>query len=182
LDSMALDIPSALLTVKGVLIQRGSPKDCARIYRLPRDNPQLLAAWLSLIPANSNSVQSPRPTRPPMIAAKSVAMSAEDLHVIRGELAHTLLTDLSLNRKSGNLLMPAAGDIDYPTVPDEEDLIGFLTTGNFSLTEGKSVGIGNLHVGSILKGVGAEERLERLCIIRDSGMGLGRLARWEICE
>ena len=131
---------------------------------------------------------------------------------------------------------PRAGKKEYPSVPDEEDLIGFVTTGNFNLGEGRATGIGNIALSRVLpvqtpetfvagpvgkgghgkdgmngpdiavehdgkdgegktagsagkneskegegwKGVlSSLVREDKLCIIREAGEGLGRLARWE---
>ncbi|KAK2760271.1 hypothetical protein FQN54_002339 [Arachnomyces sp. PD_36] len=84
-------------------------------------------------------------------------------------------------------------------IPGEEDLIGFITTGNYNLHEGQGTGIGSIWVQRVLdftpsqareerssagKGVqnikkgGGRER--RLCIIRAAGERLGRLGIWEI--
>lgn len=84
---------------------------------------------------------------------------------------------------------PEPGHKDYPVVPDEADLIGFVTTGNFSLKEGKGVGIGSLLMERItpleddreidLKGKQVLKREHFFCIVRDAGQSHGRLAEWE---
>jgi ribonuclease P/MRP protein subunit POP1 len=80
-------------------------------------------------------------------------------------------------------------------VPNEEDLIGFVTTGNFNLGEGKGIGIGSLLLSKVkpvsdasvnttessqVVKPGMYRKEERLCIIRDAGQAVGRLARWEL--
>lgn len=101
------------------------------------------------------------------------------------------------------------GDPAYPSVPDKEDLIGFVTTGNFDLGQGKASAIGCVAVEKVRfssgkqqreiedeDGVGGEGRVwmelkglegklgkkvvGRLCVVRDAGMAVGRLARWEL--
>ena len=77
--------------------------------------------------------------------------------------------------------MPKAGEKEYPPVPDEIDLIGFVTTGNYNLAEGRCEAIGNVAVARV---VGADHETKRteprnLCIVREAGQGLGRLARWK---
>lgn len=65
-----------------------------------------------------------------------------------------------------------AGEEDYPLVPDEADLMGFVTTGNYNLVEGMPTAIANLAVhraGS-----------DGVCIVRQAGSTIGRLARWEV--
>jgi len=79
-----------------------------------------------------------------------------------------------------------AGEDDYPVVPDKEDLIGFVTTGNYNLGEGKGTGIGNLLMKKLLEdkasgmagNKSAQGEDERLCIVREAGQSIGRLARW----
>ena len=70
----------------------------------------------------------------------------------------------------------------YPLVPDAEDLIGFVTTGAFNLAEGKGSAIGSVCVAKILEGRGdaGKKGQRRLCIVRNAGEKMGRLARWEI--
>lgn len=73
---------------------------------------------------------------------------------------------------------PCAGDAAYPAVPAEEDLIGFVTTGNFNLGEGSASAIGCVALARVVQDEGGKEE-RRMCIVREAGQGLGRLARWE---
>lgn len=114
-----------VFTVKLTYVQRGTPTDRARIYRLPT-NPSLRAQWLALAPKRAKQ------------------------------------------------------PLEYPSVPSEEDCIGFVTTGNFSLKEGLGIGVGALAFGKVFgEGKG---QVGRLCVVRDVGTGMGRLARWEVVE
>ena len=63
--------------------------------------------------------------------------------------------------------------------PDEEDLIGYITTGNFNLGEGHGTGIGNIALSKVKLELEGGKR-GALCIVREAGMGLGRIARWEM--
>jgi ribonuclease P/MRP protein subunit POP1 len=71
----------------------------------------------------------------------------------------------------------------YPTCPGEEDLLGFVTTGNVSLLEGRGRAVGAL---SFTRAEIEEERwreekqFSRWCIVRDVGKEIGRLAKWEV--
>lgn len=117
-----------IFTVKLTYVQRGTPTDRARIYRLPAD-PSLRAQWLALVP-------------------KRVKEQKEQK--------------------------------EHPSVPPEQDCIGFVTTGNFSLKEGLGVGVGALAFEKVF-GVGVGTgAVGRLCVVRDVGTGIGRLARWEV--
>jgi hypothetical protein len=74
-----------------------------------------------------------------------------------------------------------AGDEDYPVVSNEEDLIGFVTTGNYNLAEGAPTATANLALHRVLgvEGKGLE-KVDRVCIVREAGHALGRLARWDV--
>ena len=67
-----------------------------------------------------------------------------------------------------------------PSCPPVEDLIGFVTTGNFNLAEGKGTGIGNLLVAKVIDDVRADGDVGTLCVVRNAGESVGRLARWEV--
>jgi len=72
---------------------------------------------------------------------------------------------------------------DYPIAPGEEDLIGFVTTGEFNLAEGKGVAVGSVVVTKVLESLKRDKQAGckegRLCIVRNAGERMGRLARWE---
>jgi ribonuclease P/MRP protein subunit POP1 len=72
---------------------------------------------------------------------------------------------------------------EHPLVPDEEDLIGFVTTGEFNLAEGKGVAIGTVLVAKAIEGLRRENKHEvkggRWCIVRNAGERIGRLAQWD---
>jgi ribonuclease P/MRP protein subunit POP1 len=66
------------------------------------------------------------------------------------------------------------GHEQYPPVPPAEDIIGFVTTGNYSLSNGRPVGVGAVAWKKISDNV-----WDRWCVVRDVGSDIGRLARWE---
>ncbi|KAL2262254.1 hypothetical protein VTK26DRAFT_2004 [Humicola hyalothermophila] len=69
----------------------------------------------------------------------------------------------------------------HPLCPGEEDLIGFVTTGAFSLSEGKGTAIGSISAAKALESVREAGPSEgRLCVVRNSGESVGWLARWEL--
>ena len=164
-----------LMTVKITVLSRGTPTPCARIYTLENISPSLRFKWLSLIPTTSNRKPPPKtkPSRP-----RPPSKDAPP-HIQRQHLAHCLLTPTKILAASDTKRIAQAGDADYPNVPGDEALIGFVTTGNLNLKEGRGVGIGCLDVGKVGKGKGREGREGRLCVVREAGMGVGRLARWE---
>ncbi|MCJ1228811.1 hypothetical protein MMC12_005474 [Toensbergia leucococca] len=162
--------PTALITIHLTLLNRGTPTPCARIYRLPTTNPTLLTKYLALATPPPSHRKQP-PTLP-----KTTPQHTRTQH-----LAASLLTTPPSNQAP-----QAAGDAAYPGSPAEEDLIGFVTTGNFNLGEGRGVGVGCIAIAKVVGkegGVGfgsnRREKWGGLCIIREAGQGLGRLARWE---
>ncbi|KAG9185715.1 ribonuclease P/MRP protein subunit POP1 [Alternaria panax] len=138
-----------VFTVKITMVQRGAPTDCARIYRLPTD-PELGSKWLSLMP---------RPD---------------------AERTRTKQKGRGSGEKRGRSLLdngpPKAGEEDYPLVPDEADLIGFVTTGNYNLAEGMPTAVANVAAHK----VAGVPSADRVCIVRQAGSTIGRLARWEV--
>ncbi|KAM3415662.1 hypothetical protein BST61_g9181 [Cercospora zeina] len=161
-------IPSPLLnptiTITLHCLTRGTPQTCARIYRLPTTSATLRKSWLALHPCNKSHSTGPKNSLPPPLPKKAPA------YLVQRHLAQSLIQG------------PARANEDsYPECPGEGDLIGFITTGNLNLSEGRGTGIGNLLLSKILEDVqqyGEEE--SRLCIVRNSGQSLGRLARWEL--
>lgn len=72
----------------------------------------------------------------------------------------------------------------HPLCPDEKDLIGFVTTGAFSLSEGRGTAVGSVSAERALEmlrggGSAAAAREGKLCIVRNAGESVGWLARWE---
>lgn len=167
--SDASTMPS-LFTVKITMVQRGIPTECARIYRLPTKNAELRNQWLALLPIPGVKRQSKKPYN-------GYASDAPD-HFKRKELARSLLRAPRLDNGC-----PKAGEDEYPIVPDEEDLIGFVTTGNYNLAEGMPTAIANLALHRIMESKegdtqGAQQG--RVCIVRQAGSTIGRLATWEV--
>lgn len=81
---------------------------------------------------------------------------------------------------------PAANRLDvggghHPLCPGEEDLLGFVTAGAFSLSEGRGAAVGSLSAAralETLRETGAREG--KLCVVRNAGESVGWLARWEL--
>ena len=156
-----------VITVKLVLLQRGVPTACARIYRLPTANNALLQQWLSLL----STTRSKKPHNKRLYPAPPEPNAP--MHEVRRHLAQSLLLDETNTDVQ-------AGDKEYPECPCEEDLVGFVTTGNFNLGEGRGTGIGCVLLEKVLgDGDGAKEN-RQVCIVREAGQAIGRLARWEL--
>ncbi|KAJ5772437.1 hypothetical protein N7520_002966 [Penicillium odoratum] len=147
----------ALAPVGVTLCSRGTPVPCARIYRLPTD-PTLREKWLDLASTNKNSEQKRK-------VRTSSELSDEEA---RRQLAEALLSSSAPEVTS-----------DYLEVPTEEDLIGFVISGNYNLSEGKGTGIGSILLSKVLvSDVKQHER--KMCIVRAAGEKIGRLGVWEL--
>lgn len=168
---------NALVAVKITLIGRGVPIQCARVYRLPMDDHELREKWLSMLTIKVQ--KSSKPSR------ASVVPKDAPPHIVQRHLAATLLEPPDILQ---------SGDPAYPNVPSEQHLIGFVTTGNFNLGEGKGTGIGSIMLSKVVEYKAWNEvnaagkdgksvpgtRDEHLCIVREAGQVLGRLAKWEV--
>jgi len=160
---------SALVTVRLTMLNQGVPRTCARIYRFPINDTELRQNWLSLLPSQSHR-KSPRHKRAPMLRKPPKDASNVDY---RAYLAARILDpDDGARNPSTTKHLP---------VPDEVDLIGFVTAGNFNLTEGLGTGIGSIALAKVLGGdLRVDRKEQRLCIVRDAGQSIGRVARWEL--
>ena len=175
---------SALACVKISLLDRGTPIPRARIYRLPSADANLRNKWID----QQQQGKGKRHTKKePRLTKQHQRQQAEDTTLLsrgqsRQRLAASLLSDDLLSREDRRQHLP---------IPSEEDLIGFVTTGNFNLSEGKGTGIGSILPYKVLqdnnnddsRGKNKEKRDEknrRLCIVRGAGERVGRLGTWDI--
>ena len=189
----------ALATVSVTLLSRGVPTPCARIYRLPTNNPTLRSAWLALskptptskqsakkLPRTPQKIQVPHATSPTSIAANRPLLAQAVLNWNKNKNKN-----MDSSWDLPNSADPVqAGDSLYPVVPDEEDLIGFVTAGNFNLGEGRGTGVGCVAWRKVLesgdvsrkreKGVGGEMEMGGLCVVREAGSEIGRVGRWRV--
>ena len=181
--------PSAVANIQITLVSRGIATQCARIYRLPRSSsaidlstnssspPTTREQWLALLPRTSNSKLLPNNKSKTVKSLRRIPLNTPLPQRVR-LLAQNLLQQPPLtypgNKNEGN---------DYPLVPDESDLIGFVTTGEFNLVEGKGVAIGSVVVTKVVEGLRRDSKKAakegRLCIVRNAGEKVGRLGRWE---
>lgn len=161
-----IDVKSALATVRLTLLTRGVPQTCARIYRLPSatSHPELRKQWLAQLPSNQPSHKR---GKGPKHGLPRLPKDAPK-HVVQRRLAQSLIEP------------PRAGEDSYPACPDEEDLVGFVTTGNFNLGEGQGTGVGSILLERVLEDARKGGETGRVCIVRNAGNAVGRLARWDI--
>jgi ribonuclease P/MRP protein subunit POP1 len=165
----------------------GIASPCARIYRLPSPpstqevaTPSGIATrqeWLSLLPAVPGKARLSS-------KAKSKITSQHSRIPLNTPLPQRvrLLAESLLRTPLPYPPDKAAAD-GHPIVPDEDDLIGFVTTGEFNLAEGKGVAIGTVLVTKVIEELQRDRKLGikdgRLCIVRSAGEKIGRLAHWE---
>jgi len=198
----------SLITVKVTMVARGEPKPCARIYRLPSAShyPTTQVA----VPATDPSPTAPAGTLPPGLRGQWTTIAREIYERKKGGNKQHGNTkgnqglqrmpkgvDLATRKRllAENLLStalpyppPKGNKTDMggkPLVPNEEDLIGFVTSGHFNLAMGRGSGIGHLSCAKaaeavqMARGTAGEQGLDRLCIVRNAGESVGWLARWE---
>jgi ribonuclease P/MRP protein subunit POP1 len=184
-----LPLPSAVATIRITLVSRGIASPCARIYRLPdptlSQNSSTTSSslstkreqWLSLLPTTSRSKPLPKPNSKTAKDIGRIPLNTPLPQRVR-LLAQSLL-------QQPPLPFPANKDegVGYPLVPNEEDIIGFVTTGEFDLAEGKGVAVGTVFVTKVVESLRGDGKKGanggRLCIVRNAGEKIGRLARWE---
>ena len=174
--------PRALTPVTIMLIGRGLPATCARIYRLPTNDPELRATW-SALARQSLGVSSLRNRdQQAAMTSRQEALSEHDkveaVATARAALATSLLEDPQATISHA----VEANDPRYPVVPDATDLIGFVTTGNYNLGAGRGTAIGNIVIArAVALEKGAKLSIRKgLCIVREAGQLCGRIARWRV--
>ncbi|KAK4240121.1 ribonucleases P/MRP protein subunit POP1-domain-containing protein [Achaetomium macrosporum] len=193
---------NSIVTISLTFTTRGVADTCARIYRLPPRKsravepsaetevlatdpgstergslpPDLRDQWLRKLPSPRNKGQGSSASR---LAAPPQMAPDVDMETRKTLLAQSLIaTELPYPRPTTNQL-----DIGghHPLCPGEEDLLGFVTTGAFSLSEGKGTAIGSISAQKALEALReAGAREGKLCVVRNAGESVGWLARWEI--
>lgn len=186
----------SVATIRITLVTKGIASPSARIYRLPRaadhsssvlSEPSITSAppttreqWLALLPPPSHSKV---PLNPKSKAKAAKTTTRIPLNTPLPQRVRLLAQSL-LQEPPRQYSQYASGknEEDFPLVPDEEDLIGFVMTGEFNLAEGKGVAVGSVVVEKILEGLRRDGKGKegRLCIVRNAGEKMGRLARWEV--
>ncbi|KAL2001792.1 hypothetical protein VTN02DRAFT_1220 [Thermoascus thermophilus] len=178
----------ALATVKISLFNRGTPTPRARIYRLPTTNDDLRRRWLSLASPSTAHAGRAQPRQQQQRQQKQPQHEA-DPHDCRQRLAASLLSSTQSQSVDDGSSGIDGNDPHIP-LPPEEDLIGFVTTGSYNLSEGRGTGIGSILVSKVVDaatGAGArgskgrgKEKERRMCIVRAAGERVGRLGFWEL--
>ena len=170
--SQAFDTSPGLAIVKITMLRQGVASPCARIYRLPTDNLELRQAWVNESNPSVDMKKVPRQ------ALRQRPQPNDPLHERRQYLAAMLLAEpQDKDSRQGGCLV----------VPNERDLVGFVTTGNFNLADGKGTCVGSIlfeKVRNVPEECGLSQdafaKHRQLCIVRESGQGSCRLARWDL--
>lgn len=191
--------PYSIVTVKLTLLGRGVAEPCARIYRLPaREDTLLTPATQPEVPATqppSQSKELPADLRDKWLAQIHGSLAKRhkplenkdnqprrfpagaDFDTQKVLLAQTLLTSKAPFPPE----KVPGGSGDHPLVPGEEDLIGYVTKGEFCLTQGQAMAIGSISVERALEALRTGgEKEGRVCVVRNAGEEVGWVARWDV--
>lgn len=191
--------PGSIVTVRFQVLGRGVVDTCARMYRLPPTQPSatsthadvpatlppskepgklptdLQEQWLAQIPKKP---EQNRPKRPPRFN------SAVDLDI---ETRKRLLAQELVASQAAPYPPPASTHDNingHPLCPDAADLIGFVTTGSYSLKMGRANGIATISAEKALEEMQRYKRRDgaaaRICVVRNAGQNVGWVAKWEL--
>ncbi|KAK8005232.1 ribonucleases P MRP subunit POP1 [Apiospora arundinis] len=184
--------PFSVAAVRISFLSRGTPDTCARIYRLPMEQPASTQAevpatepptkgsnsklpadigkqWLAQIPQSLTTKQG-KPRKPPKFSVSSEM----NLETRKRLLAQELLKQPPLTYPP---ISPTQDNINgHPLCPDAEDLIGFVTAGSYHLRTGQSEGIATISASEAIQ----HKAGEGLCVVRNVGQNVGWIARWKL--
>ncbi|KAI1417207.1 POPLD-domain-containing protein [Hypoxylon sp. FL1857] len=175
--------PASLVTANIQILGRGVPTTCARIYRLP--DVKLIATSTqtaaSKLPSNLHDQWLARKPSKGNVQKKAVMKHDLDLETRQQLLAQQLLGPPAQFPPPP----PNSENINgHPLCPNEEDLIGFVTTGSFNLRDGRGDAIGSLSTAKVLEELkrykNQKDPAARLCVVRNAGQNIGWLAKWEL--
>ncbi|KAL2873043.1 Ribonucleases P/MRP protein subunit pop1 [Colletotrichum sp. CLE4] len=148
--------------------------------------PNLRTQWLATIPISPGTAKKNGKTKHhqqqgdlPLVTQKQI---------LAQKLLASPVGSIGDSASSSSLLLPTKPnqtDMNghHPLVPDEKDLLGFVTTGSYCLAEGRGTAIGCLSAEKSVEAMrdgGAGGREGTLCIVRNVGESVGWIARWEV--
>ena len=150
---------TALTTVHITLLHSGRVARNARIYRLPSSSASLRSRWLDLLPTDHSRLLSTLNATPNQRKQHHVhktttttkkAMPSINLNTDPETrmAAASKLARLLIDSASAEAVNPSHAQ--YPSVPGEEDLIGFVTSANYALSSGRCAAIGNIAPARVL--------------------------------
>lgn len=195
LSTTIQDAPEkTLLSVRITLLSRGTVGPCARVYRLPDDPRPQPAASNAEVPATippegvsatglpydlRQQWSSRIPTKDS--SSKSRSSQTDIKHADIETRKRLLAQELTSTPSAWPPAKPNSTSINdaHPLVPNADDLIGFVTSGSFDLTQGRGMAIGSLAVAKVIDDVRQDAEEGRLCVVRNAGENVGWIARWE---
>ncbi|KAF4779629.1 POPLD domain-containing protein [Colletotrichum scovillei] len=144
----------------------------------------LRVQWLATLPVSSASAKHSTKKNGKATHQQHQQTKHLPLETQKQILAQKLLASPLAEASSLLPAKPNQTDMNghHPLVPDEEDLIGFVTTGSYCLAEGRGTAIGCLSAEKAAEAVrdGGGGREGTLCIVRNAGESVGWIARWEV--
>ncbi|KAK1656118.1 ribonucleases P/MRP protein subunit POP1-domain-containing protein [Colletotrichum phormii] len=148
--------------------------------------PNLRAQWLATIPIFPGTTK--KNGRAKHHQQQANLPLATQKQILAQKLLASPVGSIGDAASSSSLLLPAKPnqtDMNghHPLVPDEKDLLGFVTTGSYCLAEGRGTAIGCLSAekaAEAMRDGGAGGREGTLCIMRNAGESVGWIARWEV--
>lgn len=185
--------PNAIVNVRISILGRGIVGPCARIYRLPSTPVSAPTSFDSEVPATIPPQPTLKSSLPHDLRSQWLARipsSSSASSNSQKPLKVTKFTDLETRKRILALELtappaayppPKPNTVDiggHPLVPDAEDLIGFVTTGSFNLSDGRGLAIGSVAVEKVIEGIKNGNGL-KLCVVREAGENVGWIARWE---
>ncbi|KAI2619665.1 ribonucleases P/MRP protein subunit POP1-domain-containing protein [Hypoxylon sp. NC1633] len=190
--------PASLATASIKMLGRGVVTTCARIYRLPNNQPVIPSTQAevpSTLPPPQPKVKGKLPPnlRDQWLGQKSKSKDNRGKKTLPKK-KRGLDLDSRVQLLAQQLIEPPApfpphppnwDDIQgHPLCPNEEDLIGFVTTGSYNLRDGRGEAIGNLSAAKVQEELRRYKNRNnpdaRLCVVRNAGQNVGWLARWEL--
>lgn len=183
----------SIITTRITLCGSGVAKSRARVYRIPSapiPTPISSNAEVpSTMPPAAATSTLPHDLRQKWLAlaTKSAPLTKQnkriptkdmDLETRKQLLAQELVAPPKENNGKPSGTLDAEGH--HLLVPNGDDLIGFVTSGSFSLSEGHGMAIASLAVEKVLPGVRQNSKEGHFCIVRNAGESVGWLARWEL--
>ncbi|KAI1662467.1 ribonucleases P/MRP protein subunit POP1-domain-containing protein [Daldinia decipiens] len=186
--------PRSLVTANIKMLARGVATTCARIYRLPNVKPTAVSPQAE-VPATDPPHTKAEGRLPPNIRNQWLAQKPSGNNrpkkvVTRANLDLETRQQLLAQQLIGPpaTFPPPAPNFEsingHPLCPNEEDLIGFVTTGSFNLRDGIGDAIGSLSSTKALEELqrykDQKDTTARLCIVRNAGQNVGWLAKWEL--
>ncbi|KAH7037216.1 ribonucleases P/MRP protein subunit POP1-domain-containing protein, partial [Microdochium trichocladiopsis] len=155
---------------------------------------QLHEQWLSLLPNHNRKKPYPNENNNfNGAAATTVAKASRQRPLTVEDRQRLIAQQLTAPLAASPASAARSAGTGQPICPDAHDLIGFVTKGEFNLRDGRGEGIGSLSAvlaaeelrryataGGGRGAAGLGDIASRLCVVRNVGEDVGRLARWEL--